>query len=594
MNRRRAANAQKATRHPHPNETVEREVLFVERRRRVEYRHTGWRKIGGAWHYLHAGGAIGPGGEAAEVAVSLPDALRAFALPPPGEEGDPAAAVRSSLRLLDLAPDRMTFPLLAAVYRAALGECDFALHLVGPTGVFKSELAALCQQHYGAGLDARHLPGGWASTGNALEGIAHAAKDALLVIDDFAPSGGPGDVQRLHREADRIVRAQGNHAGRQRMNRDGGLRPARPPRGLILSTGEDIPRGQSLRARLLSLEVGPGDVARDRLTACQKDAADGLYALTLAHFLKRLAPAYDELRGRLRAEAAGLRDEVLDCGQHARTPDIVAHLALGLRHFLCLARNVGAVTEQEAEGLWGRGWHALIDAAEAQAEHHTAAEPAAHFRRLLAGVLASGRGHLASPTGGVPADCPESWGWRREDTHEGVCWRPQGRRVGWLDGADLYLEPEAAFAEAQELARQQGDKLSISPKTLHKRLKEKGLLKSWDEKRQRNTVRRTLEGKKDREVLHLAVDTLSLREPSEPSADAHRRANSREETGDSRGRSDGSQEKPSAETVHKNGQKPADELPGGRFGRSGATEAAGDWKNTFPGKESSGPYAEGY
>ena len=59
----------------------------------------------------------------------------------------------------------------------------------GATGVFKTELSALAVQHYGAGLDARHLPGSWRSTANATEALAFAAKDALLVVDDFAPAG---------------------------------------------------------------------------------------------------------------------------------------------------------------------------------------------------------------------------------------------------------------------------------------------------------------------------------------------------------------------------------------------------------------------
>ena len=54
--------------------------------------------------------------------------------------------------------------------------------------MFKSELAALCQQHYAPEMDSRHLIG-WHSTGNSLETMAFAAKDALLVVDDFAPGG---------------------------------------------------------------------------------------------------------------------------------------------------------------------------------------------------------------------------------------------------------------------------------------------------------------------------------------------------------------------------------------------------------------------
>ena len=40
-----------------------------------------------------------------------------------------------------------------------------------------------------AGLDARHLPASWAATPNALEGLAFLAKDAVLVVDDFNPTG---------------------------------------------------------------------------------------------------------------------------------------------------------------------------------------------------------------------------------------------------------------------------------------------------------------------------------------------------------------------------------------------------------------------
>lgn len=191
--------------------------------------------------------------------MSLPEPLGGFHLPAPPPGAQLAEAVRASLGLLRLGPDRLTFPLLAGVYRVVLGDTDFSLHLAGPTGCYKTEAAALAQQHFGAGMDARHLPASWVSTGNALEGLAFAAKDALLVVDDFCPSGSVGDVQRYHKEADRLFRSQGNRAGRQRMRADASLRPAKPPRGLTLSTGEDTPRGQSLRARLLVLEISDGD-----------------------------------------------------------------------------------------------------------------------------------------------------------------------------------------------------------------------------------------------------------------------------------------------------------------------------------------------
>ena len=491
--------------------------------RRVVYGHTGWRKIGDAWVYLHAGGAIGAGGALEGVPVALDRALSRFELPAPPDGAELVKAVRASLRFLDLGPNRITVPILAAVYRAALAGADFSGCLTGETGAFKTELAALAQQHYGQGMNSRNLPASWLSTGNALEGLAFAAKDALLCVDDFAPTGSTADVQRYHREADRLIRAQGNSAGRARCRVDGTVRPDRSPRGLILSTGEDVPRGHSLGARLFNVEIKKGDISPAKLTEAQHDAEAGLYAASLAGFLRWLASRYADVLAGLRQEHAALRGRALaDAdGQHARTPGIVADLALGMRYFLDFAAEAGAITAAERETLAKRCWAALGEMAAAQAEHNQAAEPSGQFLRLLNAVIASGRGHLAGPVGEAPGN-PERWGWRcvlsGGGEHAREEWRPQGHRVGWVDGEDVFLEPAAAYAEAQELARETGETLPVSPRTLWKRMGERGLLASRDASRQRYTVRRRLGGHDRQEVLHFRADTLSpYTPPSQPS-----------------------------------------------------------------------------
>ena len=110
---------------------------------RRNFAHTGWREIEGEWAYLHAGGAIGPKGPLTGVEVAMGDGrLGDCVLPEPPEDGALVEAVRASLRFLDLAPPEVAYPLLAAVYRAPLGEAvpvDLSLHLVGPTGAYKTE-----------------------------------------------------------------------------------------------------------------------------------------------------------------------------------------------------------------------------------------------------------------------------------------------------------------------------------------------------------------------------------------------------------------------------------------------------------------------
>jgi adenylylsulfate kinase-like enzyme len=61
------------------------------------------------------------------------------------------------------------------VYRAALGKADFSVFLTGLSGAFKTALAALCQQHFGAVLDASRLP---AATVRAMTDSNAAAQDS--------------------------------------------------------------------------------------------------------------------------------------------------------------------------------------------------------------------------------------------------------------------------------------------------------------------------------------------------------------------------------------------------------------------------------
>ena len=153
-----------------------------------------------------------------------------------------------------------------------LGRTDFSLFLAGRTGVFKTALAALCQQHFGAGLDAANLPGSFASTGNALAELAFYAKDALFVVDDFAPTGGPRD-RELEDTAERLFRAVGNQQGRRRLSGGGDLQrsDSRPAHSCSL-LGEQVPQGHSIRARLLVLEVALGDVDATKISECQEAA----------------------------------------------------------------------------------------------------------------------------------------------------------------------------------------------------------------------------------------------------------------------------------------------------------------------------------
>ena len=477
------------------------------------YEHSGWRKINDLWLYLHADGAIGPNGPVDGIEVSMGGPLARLQLPDPPQGEGLRQAVRASLDLLAVASDAVMVPLIAAAYRAPLAEVspvDLAVHISGPTGVFKSELAALLQAHFGKGFDRHHLPAAWSATANFLERLAFEAKDALMVVDDFAPSGSPADIARLHATADRLLRGAGNQAGRGRMAADTQLRQTYAPRGLILSTGEDVPRGHSLRARIAVDAVGPEDVNMAHLSKAQQDARAGLYAQAMAGYIRWLAPQIDQLRATMRDRAASLREQAHQAVLHRRTPDAVASLMLGWDLWLHFAVDISAISTSEANVIRNRAWAALGLMAQDQAEHQASEDPARQFLSLVRSAIVAGRAHLADGGGAAPVNA-NRWGWRESAVGTGEYqrpeWRPQGQRIGWLDADNLFLEPGATYAAAQALARDQGSIIGVTDRTLWKRLSEKGLLASVDTGRGKHTVRHTLEGVR-RPVLHILAERL--------------------------------------------------------------------------------------
>ena len=213
-------------------------------------------------------------------------------------------------------------------------------------------------------MTAKNLPASWSSTGNSLEAQAFACKDALLVIDDFAPHGSQVNVSRLHKDAERFLRAQGNRSGRGRLRQDGSPRPVKPPQGTALGTGEDVPRGHSIRARLMIIEVEPGDVKFDRLTVCQGDAASGLYASAMAGYVAWLSPRFDAVAKQFKERSVALRGEIAGHASHKRVPDMVGELLAAVEFFFMFCVEAGALSTEESQRLRIRCQVSLIDSAE--------------------------------------------------------------------------------------------------------------------------------------------------------------------------------------------------------------------------------------
>ena len=452
--------------------------------------YTGWCDIGDRRLFLHADGAIGPDGPVGDVGVSLPPPLKGYALPEPPSIEQLAEDLERMLDTLLKLNLNIIIPLFAGIYRALLGSADFSIHLVGPTGTFKTALLNVVLKCFGTAAK----PASWTSTANYNETLAFHAKDVPLGLDDFAPSGSQYDVNRSHHEADRLIRGQGNQSGRGRARQDGSLRPVKPSRALIISTGEEIPRGQSLRARMAVVQVRPDDVDPYLLSLAQEAAAEGVFARVTSAYVRHLAEAgLPDVAG----EIVRLRSEIE--AAHRRTPEIVANFQIGWDRFLQFAVEYAGLSRDEGDALRSMGHEALLTMVVEQELHQQSEDPARRAILLLESALASGAAHVAGANG----DCPgnqRAWGWRKADVVVG--WMPQGDRVGWTKDGHLYVESEAFYTLVQRLAIQRGTSLGLTPETLHKRLHEGGYLLSRDATRNTLTIRKVLGGRR-RNVLHL-------------------------------------------------------------------------------------------
>lgn len=519
--------------------------------KQVVFTHLGWENVDGRDVFLTAGGAIfareeqlrdteqvnraTPNGKALNdlsisgangainqraysFEVRVPPPLAKFDLPTPSRGVELVTAIQASLRFLDIAPDVVVYPSYAAVWRAPIGSAELSIHLVGPTTVGKSEVAARLQQHFGRGMDKKNLPGQWSSTANYTERLAHLAKDVILTVDDLLLQGGQSEVSRANREVNRLLRAQANGAGRGRSTGSGDLREGHPPRGLIISTGEDVPAGESLNTRFLNVAVAANDVDWSVMAECQALGEQGEFAKAMAGYIQHLAGALTATKLTVKKRTAELRASFSASTSNSRLAEVAASLLAGFEQFLQFAESTGAINDRRSDDMFERCYRALVLLATRQTREMAICNPIDIFIESLCSSLLTGHCHVTNRMGEAPEVSPISWGWKKQkylqrkseqrrslqadrvETEES-CRRaaeaaedgeeyeevtrlvPQGQHIGWWDHEFVYLETKASIAEAKRFAHSCGYEISLTDRTLGKRLAERGLLKNCGHKR---------------------------------------------------------------------------------------------------------------
>jgi hypothetical protein len=452
------------------------ELLSEGATTRHVHAHTGWRvpPAGGELAYLHAGGAIG----AEDVEVELEPGLERYALPTPGPPEELAEAVRQSLAFLEVAPERVTAPLLGAAYLAPLSEIvvpDFTLWLWGGTGSFKSTLAALTLSHFGTFTE-EELPISFESTPNFVERILFLLKDTLAVVDDWRPAVSRADASEMDKRAQRLLRTVGNRQGRGRMTSDTMLRRTYPPRGMVIATAEALPEGpafESAAARSLSVNLLREEVDLRQLSELQRHRA--MLSKAMAGYIQWVAPRYETLFGELLIRRDLTRDKVCAnlVGAHPRTPGAAAALIVGLELLQAYAVNVGVVERAEADEFFACATAGVIEAAKAHIEATKGGDPATRFIELLRSLFSAGKAYLKDRGTGIEPPGWQELGWEENNNLSGEMYRPKSGAefVGWADDMYLYLDREAAYAAVAAFAQRGAIPFGIKQRALWGALK---------------------------------------------------------------------------------------------------------------------------
>lgn len=455
-----------------PGTTIKDKVRYAAQqasvpllKRSTVYTHTGWRRINGKTAFLYHGGAVGIDG----ISVELGGSLSMYSLPP--STGDVKEAATASMEMLIVLPSRVAIPLLAHMYLAPLHEplekagCPpaYVLYLAGRSGSGKTTAATLGLNHFGTAFNPKRLPASFNSTANSVQEMAFELKDMPLLVDDYCPVPNVVEQRKRASIAHQLIRAWGDHAERGRMRSDATLQKAKPPRGLGLMSGEDVPNagGESGTARLYLIDVKRGEIQfGPALTALQDKAYDGYLARAMRGYIEWLLPQYEHLPATLAGLFADYRKMAQErlMGAHGRQPEAVAWLLMGFHMALSFWKHAGALEDPAA--LWTQAQEVLFDHSEAQQQSLRDENPVSMFMNALQEMSVTGEVEVHRIGEPLPTLGGE-------------------HRIGFSDNDYIYLLNGITSGKVEGHYRAQGSIFPISPPQLWKRLADEGIIETW-------------------------------------------------------------------------------------------------------------------
>ncbi len=459
------------------------------------YTSTGWVKHEGEDVFVHADGGLTRDGLRPDLRVQLPTQLDKVCLESPG--GDQHDQLHQALtNLFQGLPEELLYPLLGSIAAAPLS-IHFSMHISGQTGSFKSEVSALAMSFFGRKFRRQSLPESWSSTANALVRCAHHARDILMVIDDFKPATGRYARQQQSDIFDRVIRSTANQSDRSRLSRTSQLQQQYFPRGFVLSTGEELPAGQSMNARLWEGRLKPGLISGEDLTRMQEAAHAGYYCQLMSGFIQWLAHDLEGARERMHQQMTAYRQQLQQVPGHPQSKEVAASLLAALETFLQYLVNAQFINTADLTQHLEKAHQVFAQGMQRMAAQVAEEDPVQLFQQLLVGGLLSQSimlGYADQRRDSQDSD-DETIHARLVDSQSRALSRAQ--MIGYDTKQDvIYLLPDQTMKAVQEMLP---DGQTLPGKNeLVRRLYEKGFLAEHDMDSPRSThaVRRTIADKR--------------------------------------------------------------------------------------------------
>ena len=184
------------------------------------------------------------------------------------------------------------------------------------------------------------------STGTSLEKNLSLYKDSLQLIDDVFSTSTRAKASELAQKVETIVRYIGDSAGRGRCDNKLNSLNTYPPRGLVVMTGEGLPKGESTVSRLISLNLKKESIDSEFLDYHKHNPK--VLGTHFYYFIDWIAANYDEIV-RFISENFHPRRKVYKEMKVGRTRDALITLDLTAMIFGKYASDCQLLAESDVE-----------------------------------------------------------------------------------------------------------------------------------------------------------------------------------------------------------------------------------------------------